>query len=82
VSKPSPNIDLSEEKPFEEASSKEIKVYGNNEISINYVHGWEILDRKKIFINNVFAFKVAFGITRNDDEIEPQIVKKYQHWNN
>jgi hypothetical protein len=34
------------------------------------------LDRKKIFINNVFAFEVAFGITKNDDEIEPQTVKK------
>jgi hypothetical protein len=30
-------------------------------------------------INHVFAFKVVFGITRNDDEIEPQIVKEYQH---
>jgi len=33
------------------------------------------------FINDVFTFKVAFGITRNDDEIEPQIVKEYQHKN-
>jgi hypothetical protein len=39
--------------------------------SINYVHIGEILDQNKIIKNNVFAFKISFGITRNDDEIEP-----------
>ena len=53
----------------------------NNEISINYVHTWEILNRKKIVINNIFAFKVAFGITRSDDKIEPQTVKECWHRN-
>jgi hypothetical protein len=28
------------------------------------------LDRNKIIINDIFAFKVSFGITRSD-EIEP-----------
>ena len=53
----------------------------NNEISINYVHTWEILNRKKIVINNIFAFKVAFDITRSDDKIEPQTVKECWHRN-
>jgi hypothetical protein len=38
MSKPSPNIDLYEKRFSEEASPKEIKVHGNNEISINYIH--------------------------------------------
>ena len=37
VSKSSLNIDSPKEKPLEEASLKEIKVLGNNEIFINYV---------------------------------------------
>ena len=35
----------------------------------------------KIVINDLFAFKVAFGFTINDDEIESQTVKKYRHRN-
>jgi hypothetical protein len=65
VSKSSSNID-----PPEEAFLEEIQVSRNNKISINYVHIWEILDRNKIIINNIFAFKDAFGITKSD-EIEP-----------
>jgi len=65
VSKSSFNIDSPEE-----AFLEEIQVSGNNKISINYVHIWEILDRNKIIINDIFAFKVSFGITRSD-EIEP-----------
>jgi hypothetical protein len=64
--KSSLNID-----PPEKASFKEIKVPGKNEISINHVHIREILDQNKIVINDILAFKVAFGITRNDNEIEP-----------
>jgi len=65
VSKSYSNIDFPEE-----AFLEEIQVSGNNKISINYVHKWEILDRNKIIINDIFAFKVSFGITRSD-EIEP-----------
>ena len=61
MSKSSYNID-----PLEE-----IQVPRNNEIFINYVHIGEILDQNKIVINDVFAFKVAFDITRSDNEIEP-----------
>jgi hypothetical protein len=50
-------------------SPKEIQVLKYNKISINYIHTEEILDWNKIVINNVFAFKVVFDITRNDDEI-------------
>ena len=66
MSKSSPNNEPSEEGPLEESL-----VPGNNEISINYVHAGEILERDKIIIDDVFAFKVAFGITRSDDEFEP-----------
>ena len=66
MSKSSPNTEPPEEGPLEEN-----QVLGNNEISINYVHIGEILERDKIIIDDVFAFKVAFGITRSDDEFEP-----------
>jgi hypothetical protein len=39
------------------------------------------LDRNKIIINDIFAFKVAFGITKSDDEIEPQTVEECRHRN-
>jgi hypothetical protein len=70
VSKSSSNIDPPEEGPPKQAFLEEIQVSRNNKISINYVHIWEILDRNKIIINDIFAFKVAFGITKSD-EIEP-----------
>jgi len=57
--------------PPKKASLKEIKVPEKNEIFINHVHTREILDQNKIVINDILAFKVAFSITRNDDEIEP-----------
>jgi hypothetical protein len=71
VSKSSFNIDHLEEKPPEEASPEKIQVPENNEIFLNYVHTIKILDQNKIVINNVFVFKVAFDITKSDDEIEP-----------
>ena len=76
MSKSSPNIDPPEEGPLEEN-----QVPRNNEISINYIHIGEILERDKIIIDDVFAFKVAFGITRSDDEFEPQTVEEYRHRN-
>jgi hypothetical protein len=39
------------------------------------------LDQSKIIIKNVFGFKVAFDITRNNDEIELQIIKECRHRN-
>jgi hypothetical protein len=39
------------------------------------------LERDKIIIDDVFAFKVAFGITRSDDEFEPQTVEECRHRN-
>jgi hypothetical protein len=69
VSKSSPIIDPPEERPSKVVSPTEIQVLKYNKISINYIHIAEILDRNKIVINNVIAFKVAFDITRNDDEI-------------
>jgi len=79
--KSSPNIDPIEEEPPKEASLKEIKAYENNKIFINYIHTREILDQNKIVINDVFAFKVAFDITKNNDEIDPQTVEECWHKN-
>jgi len=76
VSKSSPNTDPPIEGPLEEN-----QVPGNNEISINYVHTGEILERDKIIIDDIFVFKVAFGITRSDDEFEPQTVEECRHRN-
>jgi hypothetical protein len=39
------------------------------------------LDQNKIIINDVFVFKVAFGTTNSDDEIEPQTIEEYRHRN-
>ena len=46
-----------------------------------YVHTREIFYGNKHVINNEFAFKVAFRITKSDDEIEQQTVEEYQHRN-
>jgi len=81
MSKSSLNINPIEEEPPEEASLKKIKVYRNNEIFINYIHIREIIDQNKIVINDVFAFKVAFDITKNNDEIDPQTVEECWHKN-
>ena len=59
---------------LKETSPEEIQVPENNEISINYVHIREIFYQNKIFINDVFTFKVAFGIIISDDEIKPQTI--------
>ena len=74
--KSSSNID-----PPDEGHLEENLVPGNNEISINYVQTWEILERDKIIIDDVFAFKVAFDITKSDDEFEPQTIEECQHRN-
>ena len=39
------------------------------------------MERDKIIIDDVFAFKVDFGITRSDDEFEPQTVEECRHRN-
>jgi hypothetical protein len=36
----------------------------------------KILDRNKIVVDNIFSFKVAFDITRSNDDIEPQSVEE------
>lgn len=71
MSKSFHNID-----PSKEASLEEIQVPKNNEISTK-----EILNWNKIVINDAFAFKVVFGITGNDNEIEPQTIKEYRYRN-
>ena len=81
VSRSSSNIDPLKERPLKEISSKKIQVPRNNKIFINYVHTREILDQNKIIINDVFVFKVAFGTTNSDDEIEPQTIEEYRHRN-
>ena len=39
------------------------------------------MERDKIIIHDVFAFKVAFCITRSDVEFEPQTVEECRHRN-
>jgi hypothetical protein len=39
------------------------------------------LDQNKIVINNVFEFKVVFGITKSNDEIESQTIEEYRYQN-
>jgi len=76
MSKSSSNIDPIKERPLEE-----IQLPKNDEISINYVHKGEILNWNKIVINDIFAFKVVFGITRSNDKIKPQTIKECRHRN-
>ena len=69
------NEHLKQEFPEEE------QVPRNNKILINYVSIGEILERNKIVVNNIFSFKVAFDITRSNDDIEPQTVEECRHRN-
>jgi hypothetical protein len=39
------------------------------------------LDRNKIVVDNIFLFKVAFDITRSNDDIEPQIAEECRNRN-
>jgi hypothetical protein len=39
------------------------------------------LDRNKIVVDNIFSFKVAFDITRSNDDIEPQFAEKCRRRN-
>ena len=39
------------------------------------------MDRKKIVVDNIFSFKVAFDITRSNDDIEPQTVEECRRRN-
>jgi hypothetical protein len=39
------------------------------------------LDQNKIFINDAFALKVAFGIIKRDDKIEPQTIEECRYRN-
>ena len=70
-----------EEEPPEKVSPEEKSpeaelVQENNEISIHYINTGEILNRNKIVVDNVFAFKVALDITRSDDDNEPRSVEE------
>ena len=66
-------------KPLEELSPEEDQVPENNKISIHYIHIWEIWDRNKIVVDNIFSYKVALDITRsNDNEYESQTVDECQ----
>ena len=66
-------------KPLEELSPEEDQVPENNKISIHYIHKWEIWDRNKIVVDNIFSYKVALDITRsNDNEYESQTVDECQ----
>jgi hypothetical protein len=74
------------EEPLEEESPEELpleedQVPENNEISINYISTREILDINKIVVDNIFSLKVAFDITRSNDDIEPQSVKECRRKN-
>jgi hypothetical protein len=77
----SPVNEFPEAEPLEDESPKELapeeeQVPENNETSINYISTGEILDRNKIVVDNIFSFKIAFDITRSNDDIEPQSVEE------
>ena len=60
----------------EELSPEKKQIPENNEILIYYLNIGDIQDRNKTVVDNIFSFKVALHITRNnDDEIEPQTVE-------
>ena len=50
----------------------------NFEISIYYLHTGEIWDRNKFVVDNIFALNITQS---NDDEFEPQIIKKVRRRN-
>jgi hypothetical protein len=72
----SPEAEPLEEEFPEELPPKPEQVHENNEISINHISTWEILDINKIVVDNIFSFKIVFDITRSNDDIEPQSVEE------
>jgi hypothetical protein len=70
-----------ENESLEDLPPEKEQVPENNEISINYTSTGEILDRNKIVVYNIFSFKVAFDITRSNDDIEPQFVEECRRIN-
>jgi hypothetical protein len=63
------------EKVSPEELSPEKEQVPENKISIHYVNTGEILDRNKTIVDNIFSFKDALDIIRNnDDEIEPHTI--------
>jgi len=82
----SPGNESPKTEPLEEESPEELfpgeeQVPENNDISINYISTGEILDRNKIVVDNIFSFKIAFDITRSNDDIEPQSVEECRYRN-
>jgi hypothetical protein len=77
----SPINESPEEESPEELPPKKEQVPENNENSINYASMGEIFDRNKIVVDNIFSFKVAFDITRSNDDIKPQTVKECRRRN-
>ena len=55
-----------------ETTPKEAQVPENYEISMSYVHKGYQWDQNDVVINNIFVFKVALDIIRNDGDPEPQ----------
>jgi hypothetical protein len=79
--KESPKEELLEEESSEGLPPEEEHVLEINEISINYISIGELLDRNKIVVDDIFSFKVVFGITRSNYDIEPQTVEECRRRN-
>jgi hypothetical protein len=77
----SPGKKSPEEESPKKLPPEENQVPENNEILINYISTGEILDRNKIFVDNIFSFKVSFDITRSNDDVEPQSVEECRRRN-
>ena len=67
---------IPEEVQNKELALEEAQVPENFEILINYVHNKEKWDCNKVIINNIFSFKMALNIIRNDENPEPQNVEE------
>ena len=85
-SKFSPKSESPVQKAPEELSLEEDQVPNNNEILIHYISTWELWDKNKIVVDNVFSYKVALDITRSNEEIitrsneetKPQTIEQFQ----
>ena len=55
---------------------EDVQIPENCEISLSYVHTGEKWDQNNIVINNIFSFKVASYIIRNDEDLELRNVEE------
>ena len=69
------------EASIDQLSHEFVRVYNNEEISINYIHKGKIWNRNTTLIDDAFSFQVATDIINNDEDQEPQNIDECRRRN-